>query len=197
MPEARRVDRRLHVHAEDEVIEQELHVPLRLHAAAHEPEAHVRRVPRAVRRRDGAGDGDEARDERVEGALPRRHRVRQPGGEGEAGAAVVEREARSRHHHAGAELVEQRVDERDHVPVLVGDRQVDRLAGGAGGAGVGAEHRLAQVDVAPTLGDEGIRQDRLRLERQVLGVAVVLRQVGVGELLRLDQEVQVRRRVVA
>src|SRR5215218_10888399 len=41
MAEARRVDGRLHIHTEHKVVEQELHVTLRLNATAHESEAHI------------------------------------------------------------------------------------------------------------------------------------------------------------
>src|SRR5688572_11756562 len=91
--EARRVDRGLHIHAEDEVIEQELHVSLRLHTAAHQPEAHVRLVATSVH-----GAGDEAWDERVERPFSGGDGIGQTGRERESRAAVVQREARSEEH---------------------------------------------------------------------------------------------------
>ena len=51
-----------------------------------------------------------------------------PGVGDEAGAAIVERDARARHDHAGAEAVIVRLDERDHHAVLVRRREIDGRA---------------------------------------------------------------------
>ena len=96
--EARRIDRLLNVHPEDEQIQQQLRVSLRLHRAAHESEAHVWRVRASVSRRLRARLGDEARNERVERTLARRHGIRQSRLHRESCAAILQREAGARHH---------------------------------------------------------------------------------------------------
>ena len=118
MAEARRLARLLNVHAELEHVQQYLHVTLRLHVAAHHAEAQPRLAV-------FVGHG---RDDRVVGTLARRELVGMAFFEREQRAAVLEHHACTRYDHARAEVVEDRVDERDDVAVLVDDRQVDRVA---------------------------------------------------------------------
>ena len=65
----------------------------------------------------------------------------------EAGAAVLQRDAGPRRHHAGAEAVIDRVDEGDGQPLLVHHGQVD---------GVGVAHRGVDVE-GPVHVDHGAR----------------------------------------
>src|SRR5437867_7901258 len=74
--EARCIDRLLHVHSEDEKIEQHLDMSLRLHGAAHHPKAHPRRVAAAVGLWIGGGLRHKTGNERVKRTLPRRDRIR-------------------------------------------------------------------------------------------------------------------------
>src|SRR5262249_31302693 len=87
--EAGGVDRLLQVHAEHQEIEQQLRMTLRLHRAAHQAEAHPRFVALAVGLRIGRRLRDETWNQRVERALPRRDRIRQPRLERESRAAVL------------------------------------------------------------------------------------------------------------
>ena len=71
VPRARRVAGLLQAHAEVDHVHQDLHVPLRLHVAAHHAETQERR----------AILGDERGDDRVERALARRIAVGATGGQ--------------------------------------------------------------------------------------------------------------------
>src|SRR5258708_5903840 len=97
MTESPRIHRLLNVHSEDEQVDQQLGVTLRLHSAAHQAKAHVWRIRASV----GSGVctwlGHEARDECMEWPLARRNRVRQPWIERESCTAIVEREAGTGH----------------------------------------------------------------------------------------------------
>ena len=125
------------------------------------------------------------------------HCIRQARSEREAGAAIVEREAGAGHDDARTEFVEQRIDERHHVAVFVGDGEIHRLARDALRARIGAAHRLRAIDVAAPLGDERLGENCLRREREEVRVTGVPREIGVRELLRLDEQVQIRRGVMS
>ena len=140
--------------------------------------------------------GDERRDQRVERTLPRRDRVRQARREREPRAAVVQREAGARHHDPRPEVVVDRVDERHHVPVGVGDREVDRLALRPERARIHALLRARRIHATASLGDELVGQHLLGGHVEMVRVADEPIEVGIGELLRLDEVMQVRRRVV-
>ena len=90
MLEARHVACRLQVRAQVDHVDEHLHVSLRLHAAAHQPE------------RDQwlAILHDEGGDDRVERALARRDDVRAFRIEREQRPAIVQHEAIARHRHA-------------------------------------------------------------------------------------------------
>ena len=181
VPESRRVHRFLRVHPEDQHVEQQLRVTLRLHRPAHEPEG-----------QEGlAVPGDEARDDRVEGPFARGDLVRVPVVDHESGAPVLQREAQPRNDDSRPEPREHRVDERDHVAVGVGDREVDRLGVGDRAAGVDSIGGDAGVDQAAARVHEAGAQQRHRVDLHVLGVRDVPVQVGEGQLLHLDQVVEV------
>jgi hypothetical protein len=92
--EARRVEGLLQVHPEHEQVQQDLHVALRLHVAAHDAVAHERLLAagRGLRHKGG--------DDRVERTLAGSNRVRQPFVHRERGPAVLERETRPGDHDA-------------------------------------------------------------------------------------------------
>src|SRR2546427_6153040 len=113
MSEAGVVDRLLEIHIEDQEVEQDLHLALRLTRAAHHSEAEPGRLAPAL------GPGDEAGNQGVEGTLPWRHRVRQALGEGEPRPPILQGETRPGDDHTRSELLKVAVDERDHVAVLV------------------------------------------------------------------------------
>eukprot|EP00327_Prymnesium_parvum_P031168 CAMPEP_0195603126 /NCGR_PEP_ID=MMETSP0815-20121206/5961_1 /TAXON_ID=97485 /ORGANISM="Prymnesium parvum, Strain Texoma1" /LENGTH=264 /DNA_ID=CAMNT_0040742731 /DNA_START=53 /DNA_END=845 /DNA_ORIENTATION=- len=113
--EARRVDRRLRLHAEGEEVHHQLHVALRLHEAAHVGEA---RVQLAV-------FGGDRGEDRVVRPLRRAQLIRVAWLEREVGAAVLQREAAALGHEAGAEPRVVRVGHRDGVPVRVDHLEAD------------------------------------------------------------------------
>src|SRR5437763_17073126 len=96
----------------------ELDVSLCLHRAAHDAEGPEQ--PTVL--------DEHARNERVEGAPPGAQLVRVPGLVDEAGAAVLEDDARVARDDAGAEALVEALDEGDRVPVLVDAAEVGRPA---------------------------------------------------------------------
>src|SRR5205823_14235318 len=96
--------------------EQHLHVALRLHRAAHHPEAHPWLLG-ALR----VGLGYKRRDERVERTLPRRHRIRETRLEREPRAAILQREPGPRRYDTRPKRIEQRI--------YKGDRSEERRVG--------------------------------------------------------------------
>jgi predicted dehydrogenase len=111
------VARLLDVHAEVDQVAEHLHVPLRLHVAAHHAEAQP--GPAVL--------GDEARDDRVERPLVRLQAIGVARVEREQAAAVLEREAQAVRDVPRAEAVEVALDQADAVEVPVDDRHVDRV----------------------------------------------------------------------
>lgn len=101
---------------------------LRLHEASHDA---VAGVQGAV-----GGVGDHGGDDGVVGPFARGDDVRVVRVEGEAGAAVLEGEARVCGDDAGAEAGEVAVDEGAGVAVAVGDGEVDGVAVAVGGGTV-------------------------------------------------------------
>ena len=79
----RSIDRRLQVHPEEEVVQKQLHVSLRLNTTAHQAEAHVRLLAPI----DGAGY--KSGNERMERAFAWRSSIWKIGREREPGAAIV------------------------------------------------------------------------------------------------------------
>ena len=71
---------------------------------------------------------DHRRHQRVQRTLVRADLIRMPGRQGEAGAAVVQRDAGLAGDEAGAKARKQRLNERDHVALAVSGSQVDRVA---------------------------------------------------------------------
>ena len=117
--EARRVERSLRVHSVEQQVEQQLHVTLRLHEAAHHAKRRHQLVAAAVgRRRQHAGN------DRVERPLPRAERIRVAVDERKVGAAVVQREAAAGGHEAAPKAHVIRVDERARVAIGVDGAQV-------------------------------------------------------------------------
>src|SRR5687767_12004078 len=82
VPEAWRIDRLLNVHLEDQEVEQDLHVALRLHGTAHHAVAHKRLFDAIHRLRDERGN------DRVQRSLARRDHVDMPFREYETRAAI-------------------------------------------------------------------------------------------------------------
>src|SRR5438552_7005693 len=91
---------------------------LRLHAAAHDAE----RFPRFAIFHDEAGDDG------VKWTLARRVNVRMLRIHREKFATVLKHEAESRHDDAAAHTAVIALDERDHVPFIIGGTQVNRVA---------------------------------------------------------------------
>ena len=56
---------------------------------------------------------------------------------------------------------------------------------------------MGPIDVTPSLGDELVREEMIGWYGEMIRVPDVPREVGVRELLGLDQEMQIRRRVVS
>ena len=129
--EAGGVEGLLRVHAEGEHVEENLHVALRLHVAAHDAVDGMQALI--------GGVGEQGGDDGVVGAFAGRVEVwvsRRV--EGESGAAVLEHEAGGGGDDGGAEAGVDGVDEGDAVAVLVGDGEVDGVADvlGRGGSTV-------------------------------------------------------------
>src|ERR1043165_8140322 len=74
---------------------------------------------------------------------------------------------------------------------------MDRLARRALRTRSRGRHRMLESDGAPTLDNERIRQEIFWFDLQVVGVAVEPREIGVGELLRLDEQMQEGRRILS
>ena len=155
---------------------QGLHVPLRLHVAAHHAKAHDRL----------AALGQESRDDGVERPLAGRDLVG-PRLQAEAVTAVLQADAEGRLDAAGAEAHVVALDEADHHPVLVGRRQID---GAALDRVAGAEVlRLLHVDQTGAALQVGVVQHLLGRHFHRLALGDVLVGVGESQLHRLDLQV--------
>ena len=108
----------------------------------------------------------------------------------EARAAVVQRDAGARHHHAGAEAAVVRLDVRHHAALGVGRAQVDGAAHWrcAGGVAPGA----LRVDQARAFAQVGGLEQLRRRELHVRRVTHVRLQVGEGQAHGFDLEVHAR-----
>ncbi len=192
MAEARRVDRLLQIHPEQQEVEQQLHVALRLHRAAHHPEAQPRLVSAVCSR-----PGDEGGDDGVKRKLARPDRVGAARLQREPRPAILQGEAGAGHHDARTELPVDAVDQRDHVALTVGHAQEDRLAGRRRGPRLrpgGGATRIEQT--TPSL-NEFFGEQVVGRNRHLLRVPDPAGQIGEGQLLGFDQVVEVLRRVVA
>ena len=118
--------------------------------------------------------------------------------EGEQRTAIVQHEAAALDRDAGAEQPEIALDQRHHVAVAIDGREI-----GGVGARIG---RLAGADAAVRMG--GI--DELRAFAAIVrrnhprnrhlgkaGIGDISQHIGIGELLRLDLEVQCLDRIVS
>src|SRR5689334_19574708 len=105
MAKARRIDRCLQIHSKHEVIQQKLHVSLRLNSASHQPEAHIGFFAACDASSDKPGY------ERMEWALARCNRIRQTLRQGESSAAIVQSETGAGNDDARTKVVVVRVDE--------------------------------------------------------------------------------------
>ena len=151
---------------------------LRLHVAAHHPEAHLRL---AVFHQETGNDG-------VKGPLASRHHVRMCWVDAEAVAAVLQADAGARHHHAAAEAHVVALDQADHHAALVGGGQVDRAA--LGRPAVLEVARLFRVDQPGAFFQVRLIQQvarRHRGHRTRVGDPAV--GVGEGQLHRFDLQV--------
>ena len=160
-----------------------LHVPLRLHRAAHHAEAHGRQP---VLRDEAGNDG-------VERALARPDLVVVVVDQFEIVAAVLQADAGAGHDHARAEALVVRLDVRDHHAVGIGRSQVDRAA--ATRPAVAGTLRALHVDQLGALGEiRAVEQARhLGAHRRRVGDVSV--DIGEGELHRFDLHVQAVGRV--
>ncbi len=150
---------------------------LRLHRAAHHAEAHHRL----------AAARDEARNDRLVGALRGPDAVRMPRLDDEGAAAVLQRDALD--HHAGAEAHVVRLDVGDHHSRGVRRGQVHRAA--LGRRAVAEILRPAHVDQLGARLQILLVEKLLRLHfGHVLDVGHVAPGVGEGDLQRLDLQVQ-------
>ena len=118
MPRARRIAGFLQVHAEVDEVHDDLHVTLRLHAAAHDAE---RQPGLAVLGDEGGNDG-------VERPLARRVDVGVAVLEREQLAAILQDEAAAVGRHARAHAAVVALDQRDHVAGRIRHRHVDGVA---------------------------------------------------------------------
>ena len=118
---ARGIERSLRVHTIIEHVAHDVDVAHGLEVGAHDAEGHV---GLAFLQHHG-------RHQRVQGAFAWRDAVGMPRIGDEALAAVVQDDASLGRDDAGAELVEQRVDERHRHALLVDDGEIHRV--GAGG----------------------------------------------------------------
>src|SRR5690606_5281897 len=100
---SRRLAGLLRVHAEDEVIEEDLHVALGLHVAAHHAVAEVRR---AVLRHEGGND-------RVKRALRGLDAIAMLGIEREKRSSILQADSGPGHDEPRAKAVVEAIDERD------------------------------------------------------------------------------------
>ena len=184
--DARRVDRLLQVQAAIDQVDQHLRVPLRLDVAAHHAVGHQQPAVLEHHRRN----------QRVERPLAGLEAVRVAWLEREAGAAIVQHDAGVAGDDAGAERVEDAVDERHGVAVLVDDREIGRVAAHLDVAVGRRIDRLVGIDQRAALRRVVLRQqllDRHLGERRIGDVAVAIRE---RNLRRLDQRVVVARRIV-
>jgi hypothetical protein len=118
VPEARRVAGRLRVHPEVDQVQQRLHVSLRLHVAAH----HAERQPGTAVLERHRGH------ERMQRPLAWSDHVGVRRIEREQAAAVVQDNPGVSCDDSGAEVFEDRLNQRDDVAVAVGGRQVDGVS---------------------------------------------------------------------
>ena len=200
MPHACGVAGFLHVHAEVHHVDHDLHVRLGLIVTAHHAERHERL----------AVLHDERRHERVKRPLAGGEAVRVALSKRETAAAVVQHDAGAGRDDSGAEIGEQRVDERDGVPLSVGGGQIDCVAVIAAveeriGRDLSTDHtglvlggRLVRIDLLPARGRVLLGDERLQeLRGHAVGIGEVGRTVGEPNPLRFDEPVQIVGAVVA
>ncbi len=186
--EARRFHGGLDVHAVVDDVRHELRMGLGLVESAH----------------DAEGDADVAMghqrgNDRVQRALAAGELVGMAGLEGEQRAAIVQDEAAALDGDAGAEQAEIALDQRHHVAVAVDGREIGRVGARDRAACRGrrcswpwrdrracARSRPYSAEIIPATGTLAKR-----------GIADIADHVGIGELLRLDLEVQRRHRIVS
>ena len=205
MVDARRFARFLDVHPEIDEIHHDLRVALRLVVAAHDAERHP--GPPVFH--------DERGDQRVQRALVRCDLIRMARREIEQAAAIVQEDPRIAGDDARPEIREQRLNERHEVSFAVGDGHVDRIAAiepgevlvrllararrdtrnGAGLVASGGAHR---VDVLAAQRGVLLRNERLQHgRRHRCRVGDVRRAIGERDPLRLDERVEIRRRLIS
>ena len=138
---------------------------------------------------------DEAGGERVVGPLVGRDHVGAVGIQGEQPAAIMQDEAIARHGETRAEIGVVAVDPGHHVAPAVGGREHDRVAISLAGAG-GERARLGRADLAAQAFGIFRRSECLHLGGEAgieVRIAVIGIEIGIGELLGLDQHVPVAR----
>ena len=178
----------LHVHAEIDDVHQHLHVSLRLHVSAHQPEAQPR-FPVL---------GDEGGDDGVEGSFVGFESIEVSVVQGEELASILQAESDLAGDDLRSEPVVVALDEAAAIAVLVDDSQVNRIAMlefGVTGGDVG--RGLLQVDsgvlfLAIRVGDQFGRG-------QFAEVRVGVEQGPVGErqFLGFDEQVDVLAGIVS
>ena len=93
---------------------------------------------------------------------------------------------------AGPEAKVIRLDQRDAIALVVHDAQVNRVShADLGVAGGDLFHRLRGVDQLSARGGVFLGNQPLRRDLGELRIGVILRPVGIGEFLRLGQQVPV------
>jgi hypothetical protein len=181
---------RLDIHVEINHVRNKLRVRLRLIEAAH----------------DSEGDGSslslhESRDDGVQGTFARRKRVGLAGREGEGRGAVVKHKAGMGWDEPAAEGSGIALDQRNFIAIPIDDREIGRIAckprqlrlqlGG---------QNIALRSVFDQLGafSAGFFRNQL-LDRYLaeLRVCDVVLQVGIGQFLRFDFDVQRLRAIVS
>ncbi len=152
-----------------------LQVALRLHVAAHHAEAHLR----------PAVFGEEGRDDGVKRTLARSDAVRALRIERKAVAAVLHRQAPTRHHDAGAKAHVVALDEAHHHAALVGGGKVDRAA--ARRVAVAEALRPLRIDeLRPCREIRLVEHLRAAQPHAAAQVGDMLVDIGEGQLHRLD-----------
>ena len=118
MIKARRVTRGLHVHPEVDDIHQHLHMPLRLHCAAHQAEAHKRFTILHDKRGDDGVKRSLARGIDIGMALIQRKKL----------APVLQHKTEAVGHKPRTHAAVVRLNQRHHHAVSISDRQIGRIA---------------------------------------------------------------------
>ena len=118
-PPPRRIGGGLRVLLITQNAQHHLQMPLGLHRPAHQAERHQRRA---------VGVHYKARNDGVEWPLAWRNGVDVIRVQGETRAAILQADARARHHYAGTETHVVRLDKRDHHAALVSRRKIHGAA---------------------------------------------------------------------